>query len=85
VVPCGNGYSLSRCLIVNNKLAWPQLRERFNSRFCSVETLRYLYEIKLSVVEHVADHIEDTKGLTHLNSKLGTPYQEDSGAIIASI
>ena len=32
----GDGYSLSRCRIINNILARPQLRECLHTRFCSV-------------------------------------------------
>ncbi len=40
VFPCGNGHTLSRCLVINNVLTGPQLRERLNTRFCNVEALR---------------------------------------------
>ena len=60
---CGNGYSLSRCRVINDILTGPELRERLDTRFCSIEGLRCLYETQLSVVEHIADHIEDAEGL----------------------
>src|SRR5260221_3257347 len=42
--------------------------------------------MQLSIVEHVAEHIEDAKGQTHPSSKSGDELPGgDSGAIIASI
>jgi len=42
---CGNRYPLSRCHVINNIFARQRLRERFDTRSCSVEALRCLYEI----------------------------------------
>ena len=68
---CGNGYSLSRCRVINDILARPELGERLDTRFCSIEGLRCLYETQLSVVEHIADHIEDAEGLAHPKLQIG--------------
>ena len=54
---CCSAYSLS-CLVINNVLAGPQLRERLHTRSCIVQALRCLHEMQASVVWH----LEDAKG-----------------------
>ncbi|PYT95776.1 MAG: hypothetical protein DMG38_26130 [Acidobacteria bacterium] len=62
---CNNGNPFACFPVVNHVLTWPDLRERFDTSSRGFKRSRPLYEMKLSIVEDIAEYFEDAERQAH--------------------
>jgi len=58
--------ALAGLLVVDDKLAGLRLSEGSNAASRGVEGFCRFHETEFSVIEHVAEDVQDTKGASHL-------------------